>query len=386
VCAAVRDLPACYTAGEPLTVRLSYEPPAGVFAVGLEDAPPTGWVVSNISDDGSWDAVNGKAKWVFFDGEPRTVSYLATPPIGQLGDVCFVGFINFDGGPDRCIGGDACIDDLNCNFHPADAPDDSCVDCPDAMCGCGESLCQDLRIELCEVVGSVCRWRSGCQDDLATTIRGVFLFLNGELYCWDDVEANWFPQTDCPQGQSENSGELATAGDQNGMAGAVTELPACYLADGPKTVHISYTPPNGTLAVGIEGIPPIGWLINDISSGGAWDAANGKVKWVFFDGIPRTVSYTTTPPVGETAVGCMNGTINYDGGLNLPIEGSVCVGVCGDANLDSDIDLNDFAVFQQCNTGQGGGTLPGCDVFDFDRDFDVDMLDWARFQAAFTGP
>ncbi|MFH0981088.1 MAG: hypothetical protein V2A79_06085 [Planctomycetota bacterium] len=59
-----------------------------------------------------------------------------------------------------------------------------------------------------------------------------------------------------------------------------------------------------------------------------------------------------------------------------------------DADLDDDgdADLKDFALFQRCFTGSGGGVPSGCTAADLDGDTDVDLTDFHRFQDGFTGP
>ncbi|MFH0982118.1 MAG: dockerin type I repeat-containing protein [Planctomycetota bacterium] len=62
-------------------------------------------------------------------------------------------------------------------------------------------------------------------------------------------------------------------------------------------------------------------------------------------------------------------------------------GLAGDFDMDVDIDLRDFAFFQICFTGDGGGPLgSGCQTFDFDSDTDVDLADFRGFLGVFTGP
>ena len=59
----------------------------------------------------------------------------------------------------------------------------------------------------------------------------------------------------------------------------------------------------------------------------------------------------------------------------------------GDLEPDGNIDLCDFARFQQCFTGPGPATLDsGCTWFDFDHDDDVDADDVASFSQVLTGP
>ncbi|HUU84878.1 MAG TPA: hypothetical protein VM243_15370 [Phycisphaerae bacterium] len=73
--------------------------------------------------------------------------------------------------------------------------------------------------------------------------------------------------------------------------------------------------------------------------------------------------------------------------LILPGVEFTAPGSPGDFDLDVDIDLYDFGVFQVCFTDEGGGPLgAGCDTFDFDSDSDVDISDYGRFESLLTGP
>ena len=47
---------------------------------------------------------------------------------------------------------------------------------------------------------------------------------------------------------------------------------------------------------------------------------------------------------------------------------------------------SEFEYFADCLTGPGGGVLTGCVDADFDEDDDVDLADYAQFQEVFTGP
>jgi len=107
---AVRDLPPTYGGGVwSFTVAITITPPQGVAAVGLEDRPPAGWPVSNISNGGALDAQSGKIKWgPFFGTIPGAVSYDVMVPASASGPACFDGDVSFDG-LDRPITGDACV-------------------------------------------------------------------------------------------------------------------------------------------------------------------------------------------------------------------------------------------------------------------------------------
>ena len=59
----------------------------------------------------------------------------------------------------------------------------------------------------------------------------------------------------------------------------------------------------------------------------------------------------------------------------------------GDFDDDGDVDLEDFANWDDCMTGPDGGPYEsGCEAFDTESDGDVDLRDFGGFQRAFTGP
>ncbi len=59
--------------------------------------------------------------------------------------------------------------------------------------------------------------------------------------------------------------------------------------------------------------------------------------------------------------------------------------VPGDCNLDGDAALDDYADLKACLLGPGGGIGAECRCFDFDDNGDVNLVDFAEFQTAFTG-
>lgn len=67
-----------------------------------------------------------------------------------------------------------------------------------------------------------------------------------------------------------------------------------------------------------------------------------------------------------------------------------CPGALGDGDGDCDVDLEDFAAFQACYTGPVGPSFPpayevGCDCLDQDGDGDVDPGDLVGFVGSMTG-
>ncbi len=63
-----------------------------------------------------------------------------------------------------------------------------------------------------------------------------------------------------------------------------------------------------------------------------------------------------------------------------------CTGLPGDYDGNERLDQIDFNQFQSCIAGPESSIGPGCAVFDFNGDGDVDLLDIGEFQIAFTGP
>jgi hypothetical protein len=99
-------------------VRLVAQPPATTAVYALQDQPPPGWAIINISDGGVFDAFTGKVKFgPFFDNDPRTLSYEALPPPGFVGVGWFAGVASADGTNSPIIGDDRML--IACP-HPAD--------------------------------------------------------------------------------------------------------------------------------------------------------------------------------------------------------------------------------------------------------------------------
>ena len=54
----------------------------------------------------------------------------------------------------------------------------------------------------------------------------------------------------------------------------------------------------------------------------------------------------------------------------------------GDINEDGATDLLDHSFYAFCETGPGGDPIAACDSADIDLDSDVDLFDWGLFQLA----
>ncbi len=102
-----------YTAGTAFQVTIVITAAIGAQGWAAEDKVPTGWTAANVSGGGTWDAVNGKMKWVSTDtidasNQTKTVVYSVTPPAGATGTATFVGTYS-SGGTPVAITGDRVI-------------------------------------------------------------------------------------------------------------------------------------------------------------------------------------------------------------------------------------------------------------------------------------
>lgn len=73
---AVSSVPTNYIVGAPFTVSIAVTPGAGVKAYALEETPPIGFSVTNVTGAGVFCRETRKIRWgLFSDLEPRTLSY-----------------------------------------------------------------------------------------------------------------------------------------------------------------------------------------------------------------------------------------------------------------------------------------------------------------------
>ena len=311
----------CYSPEVPKPVFITLTPSAGASAFALEDRPPTGWTISNISDGGYWDAVYQKVKWgPFFEPFPEEVSYEVTAPGETTGEYCFTGTASVDGVNTQTCGDD-CIEECStCPPIAADAPQPMCSGCGDCSC----AGCEDFRIEMCEMIGYACAWQKGCNDDLPGMTRAAYLWMSGEYYCWDEVEFNWYPTsypppaTGCCDGRGgghDRSG--LTPGQIDHACTAICMLPShesTIAAQNELEVHIVMDAPEGSLAAAVELVLPSDWQVISISDVGEWDDVNGKVKWgPFLNDLSRSVTVTVRPLTHAADPAKFWGTVSIDG-------------------------------------------------------------------------
>ncbi|MCP4247435.1 MAG: hypothetical protein GY778_10345 [bacterium] len=109
--------------------------------------------------------------------------------------------------------------------------------------------------------------------------------------------------------------------------------------------------------------------------------------------IAWAIDPVTAQPAGLTGLDFVRITngVNYLAGVfgevspEIDAVADVRPELMGDADADGDLDLDDWSVLYGCLTGPDVVPPAGCSVFLWDGDSDVDLVDVAGFQAAFTG-
>ena len=124
-----------YIPGQPLEVTITVTPDIATTAYMVEDTPPDGWVITAITPGvGVFDTIAGKVKWIPFDGNsPVVLTYTATPPVSESGEVGFSGIGNYGQENIPIVNADG--EDVHTipefRFHPADEHDEILVVGPD---------------------------------------------------------------------------------------------------------------------------------------------------------------------------------------------------------------------------------------------------------------
>jgi hypothetical protein len=283
-------------------VELRAEPPQGTHAYAIEDRPPTGWTVSEISHEGIFDPATGKVKFgPFFDAEARTLTYHLKPPADATGRKEFGGSSSINGVIYPIVG-DRIIESVN-STHPADTN-------------------QDRSINLAELTAYAAAWKQGTTwptgpvpIPMSFVTRAAMIWRHGEAYLFDPNQGPpplcWVPANQGTAGLTALDGtttERNASGDSTPGSGS--------------NVRITITPAAGVSSYAVEEKVPFGWTVSNISDEGRFDAVASVIRWgVFLDSNPRVLKYTLTPPPAVASIGRLGGFVSFDG-VSREISGS----------------------------------------------------------------
>lgn len=302
-----RRLPSAYAAGVPFTVELSARPPEGTSVYAVEDRIPEGWEsVSEISDDGVYDSNNRKVKFgPYFDGRPRDIRYVATPPSRLRGERTFSGSASADG-VSSPIGGASRID--SSLIHPADYTS------------------ADFVITLDEVTAYGLAWKHGNRWPIEPNpipmdyvTKAGALWRGGERYYFDSTAGpapkwwlNAIPRTIGPLWIRRTVSQSTARREFNSTLAARDSF----------GVTIRINPVLGVSAQAVEDQIPNELEVFSISHDGVYDESMRRVRWgPFLDDQPRSLSYTVSyfstdrPPLRFIGQGSFDGN-------SVPISGT----------------------------------------------------------------
>jgi hypothetical protein len=300
-----RELPSSYSPGARMVVNLITAPPTDAGYHVVEDLPPLGWQVIQVSHGGQFDPVSRRVKFgPYFDVSPRVLSYEVIPPLTEAGMRQFQG-LSLAGGGTAAVGGDFLIPFAP--LHPADTQP------------------IDAWMSMTEMTAYGAAWKRGTNWPFAPNpipavyvAHAVGLWRQGEGYAYDASVTNaphwWVPR------QASNSPVVAYGLTTTNGSATVT-LPKFYQAGEPLQVSITALPATSVVVYAVEDRPPAGWTVSDIGEGGFLDSATEKVKWgPFFDAQQRILTYRVTPPAGAIEVGQFLGGAAF-GGSSIPLAG-----------------------------------------------------------------
>jgi hypothetical protein len=295
-----RELPPSYVPGEAFTVKLHAEPPSTTSAYAVEDVPPTGWKVSDISNDGAFDATTGKVKFgPFTDHEGRVLTYSLTPPSDATGRVEFHGLSSINGNSSP-IGGDRIMAPA-APIHPAD-------DNP-----------EDKSLALVELTAYAAAWKQGQTwpsgpnpIPLTYVTRAGYLWKNGEAYLYDPTKGApplcWIPAATPVRSLNVIDAPAAAA---------IREI---SWSDPANSINVKITVNPGTAtAFALEESLPQGWAAADVSGDGTYDAQNGAIRWgLFFETTPQVLTYKLIPSTDSIkSITALRGYASFDGAQQL---------------------------------------------------------------------
>ena len=327
---AMRSLPSGCTAGQWCVVTCLVTPASNVTVFAVQDQPPAGWTVTNISGGGTFDAQNQLVKWgPFFTSDPVTLSYAVLPPMDAAGTGTFRGSATFNDSR-LAIAGSSVV-----AFIPALSGAVASGFSSNYLAGVAFTV-TNLASPASQISAYAVEdtlppdWTASDISDAGTFDAATGTVLWGPFF--DGLQRSLTYQVTPPAsatGAANFNGQASFDGHSVLISGqrqttlipvfvgrVICTLPASYSAGVGLLVTDLATPATNTSAYAVQDTLPAGWTATNVDNGGNFDASDGTVYWgPFFDHANRTLSYTAVPPSLASGVGWFAGTAAFDTNL-----------------------------------------------------------------------
>jgi hypothetical protein len=322
----VSELPAQFQPGEQITVKLTATPTPNTIVFLLEEQTPADWTVQQIGPDGTFDPLHRTIKWgPYFSHDPVTVTYqIKAPPVLTRETATFSGSGSFDGTSFPTLGQRqiAALSSRAIRIMPLEY-------LATASFTLTNRIIPDQTVGVYVIEDQApAGWKVGAVSDggsfdpVTSKVKwGPFLD-GAERMLSYLVTPLAGATTGVFQGTASFDGRsISIAGTkQTSLASAqklnriVRALPPSVRAGRSIQVTNQVTPGPGLSVQSFEDGIPSKWKASQISDGGAFDEANGKVKWgPFFDGEPRVLTYQLTPAQDASGMANLQGIGLFDG-------------------------------------------------------------------------
>ncbi len=321
-----RTLPVDYLPAASLTVTLAATPAADVVVWAVEEAIPSGWVLSAISHDGGFDPETHRIRWgPFLDAVARTLSFTLASPAGARTNVEFRAEARFD---DATLA-DAASLPIRASQLTRVVP---------ATYTPGVAFTSSLTLTPAPFVATVL-----LEEDLPAGWTPTDVTGGG---VWDPAnrKLKWGPFAGPGLAPANYTYRLTPANDAtaplplnaiaifddrtvtrattvtrllaNPTSTLVRALPPVYRPGQALTVTNRAAPIDTALVYAVEDSVPPHWNVSGISHGGTFDAVNRRVKWgPYFDATAtvRVLTYQATPPGDAFGTVTFQGSGRFDG-------------------------------------------------------------------------
>ncbi len=320
---ATSSLPGFFTPQVAFSVSLTVAPDTGTHVQAIEETPPSGWTVGNLSHGGAWDAAAGKIKWgPFTDATPRVLSYLLTPSAGAVGGHAFSGQARFDADLVAVIGVRATtkFPGTLTRTSPADYLPGvpfpvtlAAAPYPDVAAWAVEELVPD-GWTVSNITGGGGFDAANRKVKWGPFFDGITLTLG---YVLTSPAASRSDAGLTASARFDEAVLTDTAALPVRQSRLARTMPATYRPGVAVSIGITATPAPFVRTYALEETLPTGWTPTAITTGGAWDATNRKIKWGPFadaEATTRTVSYQLMPGADEGRPLALSATATFDAG------------------------------------------------------------------------